>query len=143
LPYKNHKLIITESDTKPLKFEINFKLIKNFEFNISWEDGIEKILKIFGKQDIKTDNKRFDNKYLIQSNNPELIINILNKGEIKDMILKHNIYLLNLIYDKKNEIHKLLTVKDRNTNDINKIIELIRFEFILIDSFLKYKLLKN
>ena len=143
MPYKNHKLIITESDTKPLKFEINFKLIKNFEFNISWEDGIEKILKIFGKKDIKINNKQFDNKYLIQSNNPELIINILNKGETKDIILKHNIYLISLTYDKKNEIHKLLTVKDRNTNDINKIIELIRFEFILIDSFIKHKLLKN
>jgi len=139
LPYKNHKLIITESDTKPLKFEIEFKLNKNFEFNISWEDTIEKILKVFGKQDIQINDKQFDKKYLIQSTDSDLITDLLNCKSIKNLILKYNIYLINFEYNEKKKNHKLLTVKDRNTKDINKLIELISLEFSIIDFFIKHK----
>ena len=80
IPYRNHILVLTETDTKPLKFETEFKLNRNFEFNISWEDIMEHILKLFGKQDIKVGDKEFDKKYLIQSNDSELASKLLNSG---------------------------------------------------------------
>lgn len=143
IPYKNHKLILTETDTKPLKFEIEFKLNQKFEFNISWEDTVEKVLKRFGKQDIKIGNTDFDKKYLIQSNNPELILRLLNYEQVKQSIIKHNIYLINLVYSEKDEFHKLLTVKDRNTKELGVMLDLIKIEFSIIDFFItENKLLK-
>ena len=141
IPYKDHNLQLTETDTKPLKVEIDFKLIRNLEFNISWEDNIERILKLFGKQDIKIGDKEFDKKYLIQSNDSELITKMLNFKKLNKTLLKHNIYLLALEYNDKKEIHKLLTVKDRNTKSKEIMIALINFEFILIDFFINENLL--
>lgn len=143
IPYKNHNIILTETDTKPLKFETKLKLNRKFEFNISWEDSIERVLKIFGKQDIKVGDKEFDKKYLIQSNEPGLITNILNYKDISKMLLKHNIYLLTLDYNKKDEGHKLMTIKDRNTKKKEIMIELINLEFSIIDFFIDNNLIRN
>lgn len=143
IPYKNHQIILTETDTKPLKFETKLKLNRKFEFNISWEDSLERILKIFGKQDIIIGNKEFDKKYIIQSNEPELITNILNFREISKILLKHNIYLLTMEYDKKYEEHKLMTIKDRNTKGKEVMIELINLEFRIIDFFINNNLMSH
>jgi hypothetical protein len=143
IPYKKHNVVLTETDTKPLKFETELRLNRNFEFNISWEDSVERILKLFGKQDIKVGDKEFDKKYLIQSNDPELTSRLLNSGQIKQTILKHNIYLLNLEYSRKNEFYKLMTVKDRNTQKMEIMIELIKFEFAIIDFFVNENIIRN
>ncbi len=135
IPYKNHTLILTESDTKPLKFETELKLNGNFEFNISWEGAVERVLKLFGTQDIIVGDKDFDKKYLIRSNDPDLLLKLLAYGQIKQTMLKHNIYLLSLNYSQKNETHTLMTIKDRNTNELQTLIELTEFEFSLIDFF--------
>ena len=143
IPYKDYVLILTETDTKPLKFETEIKLIEKFEFNISWENGIEKILKLFRKKDINVNDKEFDKKYLIQSNKPELIIRVLNTGQIKQSVLRNNIYLMNLQYSKKNKIYKLMIVKDRNTKKIELMNDLIKLVFSLIDFFINENLIKN
>ncbi len=140
IPYKNHNIILTETDTKPLKLETELKLNRKFEFNISWEDSIERVLKFFGKQDINVGDKKFDKKYLIQSNDPELILIFLNYGQIKQIILQHNIYLMNLEYSDKNELYNLMTVKDRNTNKLETLIELVEFKFAIIDFFINERI---
>jgi hypothetical protein len=143
IPYRNTKLILTESDTKPLKVEIELKLNKKFEFNISFEDGIERILKFFGKQDIQIGDTEFDKKYLIQSNDQVLIKKILNYGDFKNKFEKLNIYLISLDYDKKIDMHKMMTVKDRNTVSKEIMIGLVEMEFILIDFLIKEKILNE
>ena len=135
IPYKDHLLVLTETDTKPLKFETNIKLNREFEFNISLEDSMDRILKLFGKQDIQIGDEEFDKTYLIQSNNPEFITTLLRFGQIKRAILKHHIYLLSLEYSKKSKCHKLMTVKDRNTKKMEVLIELLELEFAIIDFF--------
>jgi len=143
IPYKNFNIIITETDTKPLKFETKLNLNRKFEFNISWEDSIEKILKIFGKQDIIVGDKEFDKKYLIQSNDPNLIKDILNYREISKELLKHNIYVLILEYDKKIKNHRLIFIKDRNTQEKEIMINLIDLVIKLIDFFVDKEIICN
>ena len=130
IPYKNQMLVLTESDTRPLKSEINMDLKEPFEFSISWEGGIERIMKIFGSQDIQIGFQEFDKKYIIQSNNCSQTITILR--DLKDLILKLNIYIINLHHEKSGQ-HKLLITKDRNSNTIDEIIGLIELNFKLID----------
>jgi len=130
IPYKNQRIILTETDTKPLKSEINLNLKENFEFSISWEGGIEKIMKIFGSQDIKIGFSEFDKKYLIQSNNSKRTTEILTK--LKDLILKLNIYIINL-QQEKSENQKVIITKDRNTTSLKEMIDFIELNFNLID----------
>ena len=130
IPYKDQMLVLTESDTRPLKSEINMDLKTKFEFGISWEGGVERIMKIVGSQDIQIGSQEFDKKYLIQSNNSSQTITILR--DLKDLILKLNIYIINLHHEKSGQ-HKLLITKDRNSNTIDEIIGLIELNFRLID----------
>ena len=87
-------------------------------------------MKIFGSQDIQIGNQTFDKKYLIQSNNSQRTTAILN--ELKELIIKHKIYTINL-HQEKPEQHKLLITKDRNSNTVEEIIGLIELNFRLID----------
>jgi viroplasmin and RNaseH domain-containing protein len=123
-------VVFTESDTRPLRSEITMDLKTKFELSISWEGSVEKIMKIFGSQDIQIGNQAFDKKYLIQSNNSSQTISVLR--DLKDLILKLNIYIINLHYEKSGQ-HKLLITKDRNSNTIDEIIGLIELNFRLVD----------
>jgi hypothetical protein len=87
-------------------------------------------MKIFGSQDIQIGNQEFDKKYLIQSNNSQRTTAILRN--LKDLILKLNIYIINLHHEKSGQ-HKLLITKDRNSNTIDEIIGLLELNFRLLD----------
>ncbi len=131
IPYKDQIIILTETDTKPLKSEINLNLKERFELNISWEDGIERIMKFFGSQDIEIGFFEFDEKYLIQSNNSEKTVGILTN--LKDLILKLNIYQISL-RQENSQNHKLIITKDRNTIELIEMIDFIELNFKLIDN---------
>ena len=47
IPHKKWMIEISISDTRPLKFNISFSSLQAFNCMISWEDFIERILKIF------------------------------------------------------------------------------------------------
>ena len=143
IQYKNFKLILKESDTKPLKIEVNFKLTNKYEFNIYLRDWTDKISSFFGMKSTKTGEKEFDKKYGIQSNESELTVNLLNDNHIIEKILENDIYSLILNYDETTKTHKLLTVKDRNTKEIKALTDLIDLEFRIIDSFIKYGQIYN
>ncbi|MFZ4413275.1 MAG: hypothetical protein ACOYOV_09365, partial [Bacteroidales bacterium] len=60
IPYKNWEIIISESDTRPMKFEISFVSQIEYELIIGFEDSIEKILKRLGKKEVEVGNEMFD-----------------------------------------------------------------------------------
>jgi len=135
--YKNHKITLKETDTMPLKVEVRFNLKMKYEFNICQKDWTNKISSFFGTKPTKTGFIEFDTKYGIQSEESELVLELLNDSYIRENILVNNLYSLILEYDQKTKIYKLLTVKDRNTKDIKALTELIDLEFHIIDNFIK------
>ena len=143
IPHGSHMIVVTESDTKPLKFESEFQLNTKFEFVLGPEDGIERILKFFGKQDVIIGNRDFDKKYMVQSNSPILIKKVLHPAQINQGIIKHKLSSISLQWQRKGELSKLLIVKDRNTSKkevISGIIDLMRS---LIDSMVKNQIIKK
>lgn len=143
IPYGGHKIVVTESDTKPLKFESEFQLNTEFEFVLGPEDGIERVLKVFGKQDVIIGNREFDKKFMIQSSNPDLIKRVLYPAQINQGILKHKLSSISLQKQRKIGQSKLLMVKDRNTSSkvvISSIIALIRS---IIDSMEENQIIKK
>ena len=143
IQYKNYKLVLKESDTKPLKIEVNFNLTNKYEFNIYLRDWTDKISSFFGMKSTKTGEKEFDAKYGIQSKESELTVKILNDNHITEKILENDLYSLILNYDETTKTHKLLTVKDRNTTEITTLTKLIDLEFRIIDSFFKHGQINN
>jgi hypothetical protein len=143
VPYKDHEIILTESDTKPLKFEVEFQLNIDFEFVLGPEDSIERISKVFGKQDVMIGNAEFDKKYMIQSNNPELVKRVLHPISINQGILKHKLSSISLQNQKKTGLSKLLLVKDRNTKSGEVVSNIIQLMCTIIDSMDKNQIIKR
>ena len=143
IEYKNYKIVLKESDTLPLKIEVNFKLTSHYEFNIYLRDWTDKISSFFGMKSTKTGDKEFDTKYGIQTKESELTVKILNDNHITKKIFRNDLYSLILNYDESTETHKRLTVKDRNTKEINTLTDLIDLEFRIIDSFIKHGQIYN
>lgn len=50
IQYKKWVINISESDTRPLKFEIEFNSVMDYSLVLGWEDSIEKLLKNLGNE---------------------------------------------------------------------------------------------
>lgn len=132
IPYKNWEINLSESDTRPLKFEISFKSEIDYELVIGYEDSIERLLKRLGKKEIELGSKEFDNKYLIRSHNSELTKKLITQ-DIIDGFLKLDIYSLAYTTDLKSRTANLITVVSRTIKDKSTIEGLIRLHMGIID----------
>lgn len=90
VPIKNYILRFEESDINLLRVTCNLG-IKDFRFYITFEDLIEKIIKSIYNQEIEIDDKEFDDRYLITTNNESKMKEILSDSNLKNLLLKNNI----------------------------------------------------
>ena len=143
IPYKQYLVEFTESDAHPLK--INCKLNVNFKFDffISYEDAIEKLLKFFGNQDIQVGDEAFDKKYLIQGEKPDLIKKVLMKDRIKTILLSNNVFSYKCIYEKKDETVQLTCLVSRTVNSKSALAELFELFCLTIDEMEKLDIIKK
>jgi len=78
IPYKNRIIEISESDTRPLKFQVLSDSLQDFELLISLKDTFDKMLK-----DLENPNrswmKDFNDHYLIKSNRSDLTKKIISE----------------------------------------------------------------
>ena len=133
IPYHDVNIEITVADTKPLVFIVKFYSIYEIDLTIVREDVIEKILKIFGKKDLKLGWQIFDNKYLVTSNNSELTKKIFDK-HILELINKIDLYSVSLGKQKQDNYYELAAVISRTVKDKNTVIEIIQLFQRLIDN---------
>ncbi|MEI6695666.1 MAG: hypothetical protein WCO13_06335 [Bacteroidota bacterium] len=141
IPYKNWEINISESDTRPMKFEISFGSQIEYELIIGFEDSIEKILKRLGKKEVEVGNEMFDKKYLLKSQNSEITRKILQQ-DIIDGFLKFNIYSLAYTTDTKRGTSKLISVISRTVEDILTMGDLIKLYMRIIDKLIEIKLIE-
>lgn len=137
IKHNNYVINISESDTRPLKFEIEIKLQKEFNFTITPEDYLEKVYKFFGRQDVIIRNKILDDKYLIQSDKPDLLISVITDKDIQSRLIKCNINSIVFTFDKKKEVNTLFTMVNRTTNDVNSFKHLVDLHIMLVDTILE------
>jgi hypothetical protein len=142
IPYKQYMIEFSESDTHPLKIESTLLANRDFEFIISFEDTIEKLLKLFGQQDIEVGDKDFDNKYLIKEKNTRFIGNILSVEGIKTILLKNNVFSYGCNYQKKDNTLRLSSLVSRTINSKNELSELLKLFCLTIDKMKELDLIK-
>ncbi len=143
IPYKQYLVEFTESDTHPLKINCTLNVNYKFEFFISYEDTLEKLLKFFGNQDIQVGDEAFDKKYLIQGENPDLIKKVLMKDRIKTILLSNNVFSYNCIYDKKKETIQLTSLVSRTVNSKSELSELFELFCLTLDEMEKLDIIKR
>jgi hypothetical protein len=140
IPYKNLEIKLSESDTRPLKFEIEFKCEIDFEIIIGFEDSVEKILKLLGKKEVELGYEEFDNKYLIKSNDPEMTKKLMTL-EIMNSLLQSNVYSLAYTTNFKKKTGNLISVISRTIDDKQTIENLIRLHMKIIDKMEELKII--
>jgi len=91
LPYDNSEISFRESDTNLLKIEYCFTKPLDFSFQISFEDFIEKTIKLISNKEVEIGDKHFDNKYLISTNHEEKLKVLFSNKLLKELLLLQNI----------------------------------------------------
>lgn len=142
IPYKQYLIEFSESDTHPLKIESTLIANRDFEFIISFEDTLEKLLKLFGQQDIKVGDKVFDNKYLIKEKNTNFVGQILSDERIKTILLKNNVFSLGCNYQKKDNTLRLSSLVSRTINSKDELSDLFKLFCLTIDKMEELELIK-
>ncbi len=143
LPCKKHTIQFTESDTHPLKITTELEAELPFEFMISYEDTLEKLLKFFGKQDIQVGDEEFDSKYLIQGKNTNIVKQILSGNNVKTILLKNNVFSFGCNYNKKNNTLILTSLVSRTVNSKKDLSELYKLFCLTIDKMKDAGLIKK
>ncbi|HCT30951.1 MAG TPA: hypothetical protein DIW31_09510 [Bacteroidales bacterium] len=141
IPYKNWEIKLSESDTRPLKFEITFNSGIDYELIINYEDIVENIMKRFGRKEVELGNELFDNKYIIRSRNSEITKKLLTQEIINDFI-KFNIYSLSYTTGLKKRTSNLISVISRTIEDKSTIESLIRLHMKIIDKLKELALIE-
>lgn len=142
IPFDKWNIVITESDTKPLKLQVNFESLSDYLLNISSEDVIDKIMKKFGMKELQVGDKLFDDLYLIKTNNPSITLDLLN-GSIRNEILKHKLYSISFQTNEKDKNSELSTVVSRTIENKDIYIDLINLHQSLINRLSELKIINN
>jgi hypothetical protein len=143
IPYKQYSVEFTESDSHPLKISCKLNVNFKFDFSITYEDTIEKLLKFFGSQDIQVGDEAFDKKYLIQGEKTDLIKKVLMKDRIKTILLSNNVFSYNCVYEKKDESVQLTSLVSRTVNSKSELSELFELFRLTIDEMEKSGIVKK
>lgn len=139
--YKNWEIVLSESDSRPLRFEIMFATEVDFDLVIGWEDSIEKILKKLGKREIEIGDKKFDDHYLIKSNDSDKTKRLLS-SDVIDLMIKHNVYSISYQSNLKKQKSSLVSVISSTIDEKDIISDLIHLHFKLIDNFESERIIK-
>lgn len=136
IPHGDNFIKISISDTRPLVFEIQFSKDYMIDLTITRDDLVEKILRIFGGQKMKSGLKEFDNKYILRTDSREVLPKIFSQNDIRT-ITRINIYSLAIHSENKQKKTELSTVVGRVIRDKETIKELILMHKSFIDKILK------
>ncbi len=141
IPFEKWELVLTESDTKPLKFEINFESSVDYRLILGHEDFFVKILKRLGKKEVEIGNKEFDSLYFIETNKNFETTKLLSK-EIAECILKQKVYSIAYSTDTKKQTSDLISVISMTVDNLTDIEELIDLHFEIIKNLKGQRIIK-
>jgi len=133
LPHKGYKIVFTESDTQPLKIQCVLKSYIKLLFTLYPKGIFEKILKFFGKKDVEIGDPKFDQLYLISSNNSYITKELLSESKIKTLLLNYGIYYFSSNTSTKTNELELSANIGRNINKKSELNDMFSLFCLIID----------
>ena len=136
IEYKDHQLVFRETDRQALRVEVWVHVPSHNEFFISLRDWTDKLAAILGRRGVRTGLAEFDAKYSINSKEPDFVKELLNNGLLAEKIVATDVYSVILEYDNRTQRHRLVTVKDRTTESVEELKELIDLTCMMVDQLI-------
>ena len=132
--YNGIQITFSETDTKPLLIQatIQSELLKDFYFEITKGDFIERLLSKLSKKVITLNNSKFDKDYIIKTNNKEKTFRFLDSKSIVDYLLDSDIFYIEGKAQNNNTDFTLMFNVNREVNSYEylKFIQELFFSFI-------------
>ena len=141
IDYRGYTAKYLDSDTRHFLAECNFSKCMPFSLVIWREDYMDKIMKVFGQQDIVIGDHQFDKKYNIQSNSQNMARDFFHSQQLKDLILDLDLSGM-WIVDKDNVFalsYRVFSAMD-DMNAYDKAHDLF---CAIIDSLVEISAIKN
>jgi hypothetical protein len=141
IPYKYSHIIFSSGESDQIRIKYDFNLNSDFQFLIYQEDYMDKIGKFFDwVKEITINDPKFDQKFMIQTSNPEKMIRFLDTT-VKSYLLSRYGTLANF---KLETMHNsmVLTLNapfdERNTEMMEKTIQFIKYAIDKIGNLNRY-----
>lgn len=137
--YNDVDVKFTESDTKPLKVEFSHLSKNKCDILLSREEFIDKIVKkLGGNKEIQVDNKEFDDTYLVQGDDHDVLRNFVSK-DIQRLMLKTNMYSLRCKTNTNNlDVLNTINRRIRSGEDLKDVYKLT---CLMVDKFKELNIL--
>jgi hypothetical protein len=131
-------------DTVFTRVRLEFKSPDDFRFRLTKQGIIDNIGKMFGSKDILVGDKRFDNKFIVKSNNEFKIQTLFSNQIIKDLILAQTNIQLQIL-DKEGIFDEpigegnsmLYYISETKVRDIAQLNSLLKLFKTLIEELVK------
>jgi len=78
IPHKRNRIKIASSEVKTPMLSYKLDSPKQFNFSIRYEDFIDKVSKYLGQNEVQVNNREFDSKFFIETNEPKLLKEFLD-----------------------------------------------------------------
>ena len=128
IPHDGHTIHFTISDKRPLKCHIYFHPLIEYNFTISREGMVDRIMKKLGKRELQVGYGRFDRHYFIKTSRTDITKNLLSL-DIQKLMLKHNLYSISYQSDcdaNESELQSHIQRKIRDKKNIRELIALFK-----------------
>lgn len=119
---------LTESGTKPLKAEIEFRTVEHFSFNAGVPDFIDKLRIRLGMKHLDTANREFNEKFIVKTNNAIKAEQIFTV-DIAHSIIEAKVGNMSFSTNERKHKSRLITTFSRSVkteSDFEKIISLLQ-----------------
>ena len=115
-----------------------FKSVNNLIMSISTEDTFSHAAKVFGNDDIRIGNEKFDNEFYLKSNNEQLFLEFIQS----DILQKHYLESLKRLsyFPFCIEVKKgfdYYVYNETNNSDIETILEYLRLCKLTLDRLIE------
>jgi hypothetical protein len=130
IPYKYSEILITSGESDSIKINFDFNINNGFQFLIYQEDYMDKIGKLFDwVEEITINDPQFDQKFMIQTNNPEKMIRFLDEP-VKLYLLSRFGFLANFkleTIDNTMVLSLNAPFDERNSEMMEKTIQFFKY----------------
>ena len=141
IPHDKWNIMISVSDSRPLKFIISFQSSQDFSMRISQSDFIDRILHKFRKPGIEFGLKPFNDQYSVKTNRSDLVKRTMTQ-DVQKIFLKYNIYSLSYHTISRSGTSELISVIQRGAGNKEMVLELINMFKLLIDNLKKSRVIR-
>ena len=137
IPFSKGEIVFNTSEFKPLKITYQFSKDTDLEFLIYPEDFTDKIIKLFGCNEIEIDDDEFDEHFFIKSKHEIFIRKLLTPQKRKFLL---NNYISNFKIQKTNKVDILeltIVINELELSEMELVLNFMKECITFVEEYRK------